>query len=52
MPWKLLWRNVLGHPVRSLLTVGAVAVAFVAQVAKHVVELAFAQTICLLFQAR
>ncbi|MBM3974383.1 MAG: ABC transporter permease [Planctomycetes bacterium] len=27
MPWKLLWRNVLGHPVRSLLTVGAVAVA-------------------------
>lgn len=27
MPWKLLFRNVLGHPVRSLLTVGAVAVA-------------------------
>lgn len=27
MPWKLLWRNVAGHPVRSLLTVGAVAVA-------------------------
>ncbi len=27
MPWKLLWRNVLGHPVRSLLTVGAVAIA-------------------------
>ncbi len=27
MPWQLLWRNVLGHPVRSLLTVGAVAVA-------------------------
>jgi len=27
MPWKLLWRNVVGHPVRSLLTVGAVAVA-------------------------
>lgn len=27
MPWTLLWRNVVGHPVRSLLTVGAVAVA-------------------------
>ena len=27
MPWKLLWRNVVGHPVRSLLTVGAVTVA-------------------------
>ncbi|MCB9879599.1 MAG: ABC transporter permease [Planctomycetes bacterium] len=27
MPWKLLLRNVLGHPVRSLLTVGAVTVA-------------------------
>ncbi|MCU0867696.1 MAG: ABC transporter permease [Planctomycetes bacterium] len=27
MPWKLLWRNVLGHPVRSLLTIGAVATA-------------------------
>lgn len=27
MPWKLLWRNVLGHPVRSLLTIGAVTVA-------------------------
>lgn len=27
MPWKLLWRNLAGHPVRSLLTVGAVAVA-------------------------
>jgi len=27
MPWKLLVRNVLGHPVRSLLTIGAVMVA-------------------------
>ena len=27
MPWKLLLRNVLGHPLRSLLTIGAVAVA-------------------------
>ena len=27
MPWKLLIRNVLGHPMRSILTVGAVAVA-------------------------
>jgi hypothetical protein len=27
MPWILLWRNILGHPVRSLLTIGAVAVA-------------------------
>jgi putative ABC transport system permease protein len=27
MPWKLLFRNVLGHPVRSLLTIGSVAVA-------------------------
>lgn len=27
MPWKLLLRNVLGHKVRSLLTVGAVFVA-------------------------
>ncbi|MEZ6038674.1 MAG: ABC transporter permease [Planctomycetota bacterium] len=27
MPWKLLLRNVLGHPVRSLLTIGAVTVA-------------------------
>ena len=27
MPWKLLWRNILGHPVRSLLTIGAVATA-------------------------
>lgn len=27
MPWKLLWKNLLGHPVRSLLTVGSVAVA-------------------------
>lgn len=27
MPWKLLWRNVVGHPVRSLLTIGAVTVA-------------------------
>lgn len=27
MPWKLLWRNLLGHPVRSLLTVLSVMVA-------------------------
>ena len=27
MPWKLLLRNVLGHKVRSLLTIGAVFVA-------------------------
>ena len=27
MPWRLLWRNLLGHPVRSLLTFGSVAVA-------------------------
>jgi putative ABC transport system permease protein len=27
MPWRLLFRNILGHPVRSLLTIGAVAVA-------------------------
>lgn len=27
MPWKLLWRNLAGHPVRSLLTVLSVAVA-------------------------
>lgn len=27
MPWKLLFRNLLGHKVRSLLTIGAVAVA-------------------------
>src|SRR5215470_13524144 len=27
MPVKLLFRNLLGHPVRSLLTVGSVAVA-------------------------
>lgn len=27
MPWKLLWRNLLGHPVRSLLTVLSVALA-------------------------
>ena len=27
MPWKLLVRNVLGHPIRSLLTIGAVMVA-------------------------
>lgn len=27
MPWKLLWRNMVGHPVRSSLTIGAVTVA-------------------------
>ncbi len=27
MPWKLLFRNLLGHKVRSLLTIGAVMVA-------------------------
>jgi len=27
MPWKLLFRNLLGHKVRSLLTIGAVFVA-------------------------
>ncbi len=27
MPWKLLFRNLTGHPVRSLLTVGSVAIA-------------------------
>lgn len=27
MPWKLLWRNILGHPIRSALTVLSVAVA-------------------------
>lgn len=27
MPWKLLWRNIAGHPLRSLLTIGSVAVA-------------------------
>lgn len=27
MPWKLLVRNVLGHKIRSLLTIGAVSVA-------------------------
>lgn len=27
MPWKLLFRNVLGHPMRSFLTIGSVAVA-------------------------
>ena len=25
--WRLVWRNLLSHPVRSLLTVGAIAVA-------------------------
>jgi len=27
MPWHLLWRNIAGHPFRSLLTIGAVATA-------------------------
>ena len=27
MPWRLLLRNVIGHPLRSSLTVGAVTVA-------------------------
>lgn len=27
MPWHLLWRNISGHPFRSLLTIGAVATA-------------------------
>lgn len=27
MPWKLLWRNLLGHPIRSLLTVLSVMTA-------------------------
>jgi putative ABC transport system permease protein len=27
MPWKLLWRNILGHPVRSLLTLLSVTIA-------------------------
>ena len=27
MPWNLLWRNLLGHPIRSLLTVLSVMVA-------------------------
>ncbi|MBL8751174.1 MAG: ABC transporter permease [Planctomycetes bacterium] len=27
MPWKLLWRNVLRHPIRAILTVGSVATA-------------------------
>ncbi|MCB9884910.1 MAG: ABC transporter permease [Planctomycetes bacterium] len=27
MPFKLLWRNVTGHPIRSLLTIASVAVA-------------------------
>jgi putative ABC transport system permease protein len=27
MPWKLLFRNVTGHPLRALLTIGSVAVA-------------------------
>ncbi len=27
MPWQLLWRNLFGHPVRSLLTIASVAVA-------------------------
>ena len=27
MPLRLLWRNLLGHPIRSVLTTGSVAVA-------------------------
>ena len=27
MPWRLLVRNIAGHPIRSLLTIGSVAVA-------------------------
>lgn len=45
MPWKLLWRNIAGHPVRSLLTVGAVAVAVFLVCMLHAVTSGLSRTL-------
>ena len=45
MPWKLLVRNVLGHPVRSLLTAGAVAVAVFLICLLHAVSSGLSRTL-------
>lgn len=45
MPWHLLWRNILGHPVRSLLTIGAVAVAVFLVCMLHAVTSGLSRTL-------
>lgn len=45
MPWRLLFRNVFGHPVRSLLTVGAVAVAVFLVCVLHAVTAGLERTL-------
>ena len=45
MPWKLLWRNLLGHPVRSLLTVLSVAVAVFLVCVLHAVTSGLSRTL-------
>lgn len=45
MPWKLLFRNLLGHPLRSLLTTGSVAMAVFLIVMLQAVTLGLANTV-------
>jgi putative ABC transport system permease protein len=45
MPWRLLWRNLLGHPVRSLLTFGSVAVAVFLVSMLHAVSAGLSRTL-------
>lgn len=45
MPWKLLFRNLTGHPVRSLLTVGSVAIAVFLICMLHAVTLGLRNTV-------
>lgn len=45
MPWKLLWRNLVGHPLRSALTLGAVAVAVFLVCVLHAVTTGLTSTL-------
>lgn len=45
MPWLLLFRNVLGHPLRSLLTIGSVALAVFLICMLHAVTLGLSNTV-------
>jgi putative ABC transport system permease protein len=45
MPWKLLWRNLVGHPVRSFLTFGSVTVAVFLVSMLHAISAGLSRTL-------
>lgn len=45
MPWKLLWRNIVGHPIRSILTLGSVAIAVFLVSMLHAISAGLGRTV-------